>query len=371
MIWSFWLLEFTIYLPSAFFSFIGNYFDLLGFSNLQIGILGSTSAFMILISSPFWLHVSDRKIKNPILAIISFVSALSIWLIYSSKNFLLIFIFAIIISFFWTSITPVAESITTYNAFKKGFSFGKARMMGSIGYAIMMIIFGYVTNNFIFFLVGSLSFLVVGIMAFVVPKTRGYNEGTHISFSIKLLPRQFYRMLLFEVLVIAPEAFAMYFMPIFMRTRGYPVIYAGLAMGIQALAEVPFLFIADRIIKQLGVKNVLVIASLTMGTRWILTFAIFNPMIIVILQTMEFFNWIAIYYAIFYYINTKINPLRRSDAQSLFWMTISGFSAILGYIWGGWMSNTIGVVNSYLFFGIFTIIVGIVYAFFEKSSDLR
>lgn len=367
MILTFWLLEFSIYLPSAFFSFIGNYFDLLGFSNLQIGILGSTFALVTLISSPFWLHISDRKIKNPILAFISFASALLLWSIYFSKGFWIIFTFVIITSFFWTSVVPVAESITTHNAFKKGFSFGKARMMGSIGYAVMMFIFGYVTNSLFFFLLGSLSFLAVGIMAFVIPKTHGYNESTHISFSMKSLPPQFYRMLLFEILVIAPEAFAMYFMPVFMRSRGYPVIFAGMAMGIQALAEVPFLFVADRIINRLGIKNVLVIASLMMGTRWILTFAISNPVIIVALQTLEFFNWIAIYYAIFYYINTKIDSFRRSDAQSLFWMTISGFSAILGYIWGGWMSNIIGVANSYLFFGVFTVTVGIFYACFEKS----
>ncbi|MEM3265264.1 MAG: hypothetical protein QXH07_04845, partial [Thermoplasmata archaeon] len=103
----------------------------------------------------------------------------------------------------------------TWTVFLKGFSFGKARMMGSFGYAVMMFIFGYVTNNFVFFLLGSLSFLAVGIMAFVIPKIHGYNESTHISFSIKSLPPQFYRMLLFEILVIAPEAFAMYFMPIF------------------------------------------------------------------------------------------------------------------------------------------------------------
>jgi PPP family 3-phenylpropionic acid transporter len=371
VIWTFWLLEFLIYLPGAFFSFIGNYYDLLGFSDLQIGILGSTAAFVILISSPFWLHISDRRIKNPILAILSFISALMVWTIYFSKSFWAIFIFAIVIGFFWTSIVPVAESISAYNSIQKGFSFGKARMMGSIGFAFMMFIFGYVTNNFIFFLLGSISFLIVGIMTFVIPKTRGYNEGIRMSFPIRSLPSQFYRMLFFELLVLSPEAFAFYFMPVFMRSRGYPILFAGMAMGIQALAEVPFLFFADSIIKRLGIKNVLVIASVTMGIRWILTFAIFNPVVIVAVQTFEFFNWIAIYYAIFYYINTKIGISRRADAQSLFWMTTSGFTAITGYIFGGWISNAIGVANGYLFFGIFTVVIGILYAAFEKSPDLR
>ncbi len=371
MIWTFWALEFSIYLPGAFFSFIGNYFDLLGFSDLQIGILGSTAGFVILISSPFWLHLSDRRIKNPILAFLSFASALLIWAIYFSKGFWTIFLFTVTVGFFWTAIVPVAESITTYNSIQKNFSFGKTRMMGSIGFTFMMFIFGYVTNNFIFFLLGSLSFLTVGIMTFVIPKTRGYNEGALISFSIRSLPPQFYRMLLFEFLVNFPEAFAFYFMPVFMRSRGYPTLFAGMAMGVQALAEVPFLFVADKIIKKIGIKKVLVIASLTMGVRWILTFAISNPLIIVAIQTLEFFNWIAIYYAVFYYINTKIGASRRSDAQSLFWMITSGFTAITGYVLGGELSNVIGVAHSYLFFGIFTIFIGSLYAFFERASDLR
>jgi len=370
MIWTFWFLEFLIYLPMAFFTFIGNYFNQLGFSDLQNGILGSTAAIVILVSNPFWMHISDQRVKNTILSFIAFVAAISIWLIYFFKDFWAIFILAFAIGFLWTSIVPIAESITSYNASKRGFSFGKARMMGSLGYAFIMFVFGYITNDFFFFLLGSLSFAIIGIMAFVVPKTQGYNEGKHTSFSLKALPSQFYRMLIFEILVISSNTFALYFMPIFMKSRGYPVFLAGIAMAVQALAEIPFLFVADRIVKWLGVKKMLVIASLLFGIRWILTFITFNPLLIVALQAFEFFNWIAIYYAVFYYVNSKIEPSRRSDAHAIFWMATSGLSMIFGYVFGGWISGTLGVANGYLFFGIFTIVIGIIYALFEKSPDL-
>lgn len=370
MIWSFWLLEFSIYVPMAFFTFIGNYFNQLGFSDLQNGLLGSTAAIIILISNPFWMHVSDRRVKNSILAFISLSTALSLWLIYIFKDFWMIFIFATSIGFLWTSIIPIAESMASYNANKFGFSFGKARMMGSLGYAIIMFAFGYVTNNFIFFLMGSLSFAFIGIISFLVPKTQGYNAGQKIKFSFSL-PLQFYRMLIFEILVISSNAFGLYFMPIFMRSRGYPVSLAGISIAIQALAEIPFFFLADKITKKLGVKRMLVIGSVAFGIRWILTFAITNPIIVVALQSFEFFNWVAIYYAVFYYVNSKINPNQRSDAHALFWMTTSGLSMIFGDVFGGWISNVFGVANGYLFFGIFSIVIGLLYAIFEKSPDLK
>ncbi len=372
MIWTFWALEFSIYLPMAFFTFIGNYFNQLGFSDLQNGILGSTAAIVILVSNPFWMRISDRRAKNPVLTLIAFTSAISIWLIYFFKDFWAIFIFALLIGFLWTSIVPIAESMASYHANREGFSFGKARMMGSVGYAFIMLIFGYVTNDFIFFLLGTTSFVLIGIMAFIVPKTPGYNEGKQRSkFSLKTLPSQFYRMLFFEILIISSNTFGLYFMPIFMRSRGYPVILAGIAMALQALAEIPFLFLADRIVKKLGVKKMIVIASFIFGIRWILTFLIMNPIIVTALQALEFFNWVAIYYAVFYYVNTKVNPTVRSDAHAFFWMATSGLSMIFGYILGGWISNTFGVAKGYLFFGIFTIVVGLIYAIFERSPDLN
>ncbi len=370
MIWSFWLLEFSIYIPMAFFTFIGNYFNQLGFSDLQNGILGSATSIIILISNPFWMHISDRRIKNYILAFISFVTALSLWLIYISNGFWMIFIFSISIGFLWTSIIPVAESMASYNANKFGFSFGKARMMGSLGYAIVMFILGYVTNDFIFFLIGSLSFAFIGIISFLTPKTRGYNAGQKTKFSFKNLPPQFYRMLLFEILVISSNGFGLYFMPIFMKSRGYPVSFAGISIAVQALAEIPFFFLSDKIVKKLGVKNMLVLGAIAFGIRWILTFLIMNPYIVVALQAFEFFNWVAIYYAVFYYVNSKIDPFHRSNAHALFWMTTSGIAMMFGYILGGWISNTFGVANGYLFFGIFCVVIGLTYAVFEKSPDL-
>jgi len=44
---------------------------------------------------------------------------------------------------------------------------------------------------------------------------------------------------------------------------------------------------------------------------------------------------------------------------------------IFGDIFGGWISNTFGVANGYLFFGIFSIVIGLSYAIFEKSPDLK
>lgn len=370
MIWSFWLLEFSIYLPMAFFTFIGNYFNQLGFSDLQNGVLGSTAAIIILVSNPFWMRVSDKRIKNTILTFISFTTALSIWLIYLFKNFWAIFFISISIGFLWTSIIPIAESMASYNANKFGFSFGKARMMGSLGYALVMLLLGYMTDHLSFFLIGSLSFVFIGVSSLLVPKTQGYNVDQKTKFSLKNLPFQFYRMLIFEILVLSSNAFGLYFMPVLMRSRGYAVSFAGISIAVQALAEIPFFFFADRIIKKLGIKNMLVIGAVMFGVRWILTFLITNPIIVVALQSFEFFNWVAIYYAVFYYVNSKIAPSQRSDAHALFWMTTSGISMIFGDVFGGWISNTLGVANGYFFFGIFSLVIGLTYAVFEKSPDL-
>ncbi|HEM55480.1 MAG TPA: MFS transporter [Thermodesulfobium narugense] len=372
MIWQFYLLELLIYIPRALFSFIGNYFNQLHFSDLQNGLLGSAASIIILISNPFWMRFADRKIKNKVLSFVAMASAILIWEVYLFKNFWIVLIMTFTVGFVWTSILPLAESISITHLNQHGFSFGKARMMGSIGFAISMIVFGYLKNDVIFFLIGSVTFLLIGLTAlFLIPKIHGYNVGKQkIKFSFKNLPGEFYRMLILETLVISSGNFGLYFFPILMKSRGEPVSFAGIAIAIHALSEVPFLFFADHIVTKLGVKKILVIASLAYGIRWILTWSVSNPILVISFQALEFFNFIAIYYAIWHYVSSNIKPQHRSDAQAIFLVITTGISAIFGYIVGGWVSNAFGVKNGYLFFGILSICVAIIYGLYEYSKSI-
>lgn len=372
MIWHFYLLEFMIYLPRAIFVFMGNYFNQLSFSDLQTGILGSVAAIVILFSNPFWMRFADRRIKNNVLASIAFSSSLLIWGIYLFKGFWPILVMSFAVGFAWTSILPLAESMSISYLNERGFSFGKARMMGSVGFAGMMVLLGYLKSDFIFFLIGSVIFAAIGLMAFLtIPKVKGYNAGRErTKFSFSALPGSLYRMLVLEILVISSGNFGLYFFPILMKSRGYSVSYAGIAMSVHALSELPFLFFADRIVEKLGAKKMITIASLLYGVRWILTWYVHNPLLVIALQSLEFFNYIAIYYAIWHYVSFRIDVRHRSDAQTIFWMTTIGFSAIFGYVIGGWVSDFFGVSNGYLFFGILSVAAAVSYWLFEsKHAD--
>jgi PPP family 3-phenylpropionic acid transporter len=368
MRWRFYLLEFSIYIPMAFFMFIGNYFNQLHFSDFQNGLLGSSSAIILLLSNPFWMNIADKRMKNKVLVFLSFASAALIWGVFMFKTFWLVLLMIFAVGFLWTAIVPIAESISAEYSKNIGFSFGKARMMGSIGFSSVMLMIGYVRNEFYFFAIGSISFVFVGITSLLIPATKGYNVGKHLHFSFKGFPSAFYRMLLLDILVLSSNMFGLYFLPILMKSRGYPVSFAGIAIAVQALVEIPFLFFADRILNFLGIKRTLVISSFLFGIRWILTWALTNPFALISIQVLEFFNWITVYYVILHYVNLKIPPSRRSDAHALFWMTTSGFSVIFGSILGGWLANTFGVSNAYLFFGILSLSVSFVYWLTEKTA---
>ncbi len=367
--WKFYVLELSIYIPAAFFSFIGNYFNSIHLSDLQNGILGGLFAFVLLISNPLWMRVSDHRTKNYVLFFLALGSSILIWLVFYFRDFLLLFISVFLLAFLWTSVIPVAESISLMYSRKGDFSFGTARMMGSLSYAVAMGIFGYIKSEFLFFLIGSLSFLAIAFNSFLVPKTTGYNLGRKTHHSFKGLPKEFYKMLVLEFIVFPSSSFGAYFLPILMKDRGDPLFFAGLAMGLPALFELPFLIFADRIMKFLGVKGVLTLASITFGVRWILTWAFKNAIIVTAIQGLEIFNWIAIYYAILYYINMEIKSSRRSDAQTLFWMVTSGFSSILGMAFGGLLATFLGVENSYLFFGIVSIAGGVMYGVWSEDPS--
>ncbi len=362
-------MELSIYIPAAFFSFMGNYFNQIHLSNFENGVLGSMSALVLLMSNPLWMRVADHHVKNYVLFFLSSGSAILIWSVFYFRNFFFLLLATFAVAFLWTSVIPVAESVALAYSKKGLFSFGSVRIMGSVGYAVAAGIFGYINSEFVFFLIGSLSFVVIAFNTFLIPKTSGYNVGKKVRHSFRKLPKEFYKMLVLELIVLPSSSFGAYFLPVLMRERREAVFFAGLAIGLPALFELPFLFFADRILEFMGVKYAITLASVTFGIRWILTWFFKNAVVVTAIQSLEFFNWIAIYYAILYYINIEVNASRRADAQTFFWMVTGGLSSILGMILGGWFATLFGVEKTYLIFGVISIAGGMMYGMWAREPS--
>ncbi len=165
----------------AFFSYISVYYTEIGIGNFEIGILTSVGAVIGLIAQPLWGIISDRsRYKNNVLIFCTLLAALSIWLVqWAGSSVALLLLAMIVFSFFQVAINPLSDAITLELSTKGIVKFSGVRTFGSIGYALMSVVAGWVfaRNIHSIFLVTSLIMLVSFAISFILPKVEGHQSG--------------------------------------------------------------------------------------------------------------------------------------------------------------------------------------------------
>jgi len=373
----FYLLESAIYMIVSTYGYFAYYFDSVGLSKSQIGILLAIGPIMSLIANPFWLSLTDKKLKNNILTLISGMGIASIWLVYLIPTFLGKAIVLMIMSFFTTAIVPIAESMSIQYLSYEGFSFGRSRMMGSISYSLMILMMGYLISNFgnwIIFLSYSATSALCFLLSIQLPPVQGYNKSKDrkTSHYIDILKRKEYiLMLLVAFIGISSGSFGISFYPVYVAQKGFKVSIAGIGMSVMAISEIPFLFYADKIIKRFGNRKILAFGVMMYGIRWLVTSHVSSEMALIGVQLLHATNYIFVYYSIFSYINEYIPEKLKSRAQALFWMVMNGFAIMNGSILGGILSDAKSLSFSYFSFGVLSAVVGTIYMLYNLKEKVN
>ncbi len=153
-------------------------------------------------------------------------------------------------------------------------------------------------------------------------------------------------------------AFYATFLPLLVRQRGYDIATVGLCFAITALSEVPFLGFAEKILQKTG--NLLLLSSgvFVMGLRVFLIPLTNSAITLILLQFLHGWTFIVIYYSLSNYIHYHLPESQSIKAQTLFWMTIQGFSFFTGSFFGGYLVDYVGLEESYQLLGLGITIFG-------------
>ena len=344
-----------------------------GFSAIEIGILMAVTPTLSIIANPFWFRQSSRAGGPTVMGMVSIVSAVSVWAVFFSPTFETSLIAMCFFSFFVVSIIPIAESVVVPSLRNKGKRFDRVRLFGTVGYSITALISGIVLKyGFVFFFImATVSFSTVALVSRAYPtgrKLKRTDEETDRS----SLPLQFYLLVLAGVASITIGAFGSTFMPVLTSERGFSVSSAGFAFSLMAFSEVPFLFFAENLVERLGNTRLLVIGIFATGLRWFLTSMATSFPIFLLLQMLHGINYIVVYYSVMNYIHTRFEASKVTRALTIYWMSTTGLSYLLGSVLGGVLIRTFGIVRVYNATGItgmaIAIFFSLIFAAFHKRT---
>jgi PPP family 3-phenylpropionic acid transporter len=225
------------------------------------------------------------------------------------------------------------------------------RLGGSIGYAIMALISGFIIagKTRLIFPLSITMFLTLAVAIALMPLIKGgrnkNEDGKKANYLTLFKNRSLVVILFFNFLVYAPYFFYAIFIGVRMREVGATNQMIGLANFLAAFCEIPFLFLADRLLQKYGFKPLLLIAGSTMALRLFLSGIIESAWILVFIHMLHGTGHIIASYCTSRYINTTVPNELKASGQTLLGMVTYGLAKMIASLLGGYAVDWIGILS--------------------------
>ena len=338
---------------------LSQYFDSMGFSPVQLGVLIAATPVILLFASPLWFKIGSGITNSRAFKIMVLASTFLVWPVFMLEGFFPKLIALVVFALFMAAAVPVGEATIITALQLRGLSFDRVRLWGTIGYASAALFLGIILRFGFVYLFGVysgfffLAYLTQKKINAQVPAGGGKirettNEG---EFPVFLM------MLMGILLGVSVSAFNSSFFPVLTRELGFDVSSAGVGYSVMAFSEIPFLLFADRIVKRFGNLRVLTIGMFLTGLRVFLASIAPSMSVMLTIQSMHGVNFIVMYYAVFNYIYFKLPRQDLVRAQMLFWMVIHGLSYFIGSVLGGVIVEGTGTISAFRIVGTFGMVV--------------
>ncbi|MDR6552667.1 MFS transporter [Paenibacillus qinlingensis] len=352
---AFLLFYVVIYMGNAVYgTFMPVYLNNAKFSQEQIGLLLSLGPLIAMIGQPVWGAFGDRaKSKNQVLRVLLIGSGISILFFPLSHEFFYILMFICIFTFFQTSIFALSDAITLEELDRHPtWSFGWIRLGGTIGFALMSLLFGFIAKSYI----GSMfpvyaCTMVAGLFClwrFPAAAGRPANVmGRKFRELFKNGKLMFYLSINFIIQITLGYYYA--FFPIYFKEMGGDSVMLGWSMAISSLSELPFLLFSGIIFKRVPVSVILLVAALASAFRWFLFSEIEVAYWILPVQVLHGLIFIVLSVTLATIINREVPPEWKASGQTLNGLLSLGAARIIGSFVGGIMSAAYGMRQVFLY----------------------
>lgn len=332
---------------AMFIPFLPVYLQSTGLNTSEVGLIIALGGVVTVIAQPLWGMISDKlKTLRKIMLILVAMTAIFGYFLYQVDSFLLLVLLAMFVYFFLMPLDPLSESLTFTTTETNGISYGSVRTYGSLGYAILSLIIGYLTDWFGMGAIG-LSFVVIGIICFAIvwniPDVPSSSTPVTIDSLKKVLANK--EMILFLILIFissVPARMNDTFLGIHITTLGGENSLVGIAFFISGASEIVVFALSYMWLKQGKELQLITLAIFFYALRFFLTGFIDDPMMIVMIQALQMLTFPVYYTAAIQYLYRIMPREWRATGQTVLALLFFGVSGIISSYVGGIMYNNFG-----------------------------
>jgi PPP family 3-phenylpropionic acid transporter len=323
--------------------YLGVFFDSRGFNAQEIGFLLAILMATRIVAPNVWAAVADRTgMRSELIKLGSCAAAITYISFFFDGSFVYLAISLAVYTFFWNAILAQLEVITLETLGDKAERYGAIRSWGSVGYIVLVISGGLVIDYWgpeVLPYMGMILFLGLFACSLPLPANRSVvinkSERPKLTFDSSLV----WFMLSAMLLQMSVGPFYGFFV-LYLKQVGYSETIAGMLVALGVLAEIVIFFYSSRLIRQYGIRVLLVVSILLTAIRWLLlAFGVEQVSLLILSQLLHAFTFGLVHAASIHFIHRHFNVSHRSTGQALYASVSFGVGGALGtwisgMIWG-------------------------------------
>ena len=369
-------LYFIIYGAMAcYYPFITVYFQSKELSFTKIGLIFATTSLISVVCQPIWGYITDKftNKRNMLLILIS-LSSIAVILFIFTNSFYTIFFTVIVFNIFISPIGAIADaySYDIVNAYKS-IQFGRIRLMGSLGYAVVALVLGIViklTSSDAAFI----SYFVISILGAIIVyniKNNSSKTTQQISFKdmTKLLGDK--RFIIFMIAVFFTsigQATNGNYIAVLIQKTGGDISNLGMLWFVVAMSELPSLFFGSKILKKYGELNVFAFGILMYALRFFLNTICSSYVLVIFVQLLQGVSFTMFLMATLQYLNKIVPTNLRTSGMTIYAALGGGLGGFLGNMAGGVIVQELNVFWLYRILAIICLFASLI-VFYLKYVD--
>jgi len=337
---------------AAVVPFIALYYQSLGLSGGQIGLLFGISPLVTLFASPFWTGLADVGQRHKRVLLITIGTAVLLMAIVPAiRSFSLLFPLIIIYAFFSAPIVSLVDGATLAMLGERRDLYGRIRILGTIGWGLSAPLVGELLQRngvrwmfWVYALLMALNLLTVRRITFAQSSsTTPFWHGVR-----SLLTNR--RWVLFLLMAfMAGIGFAQHnnYMAVLMEELGARKSMIGIAVTVSTLSELPVMFFSNLLLRRFKAQGLMFVALAASGLRCLLYSQAGNPQAVIAIQLIHGMTFPLLWIAGVTYASESAPPGLGATAQGLFGATLMGFGVATGSLLGGLLLDRLSISGMY------------------------
>jgi len=333
------------------------FYQSLGLQGSQIGLLTGIAPLVAMVSAPLWTGTADATHRHKLVLGLTISGSVVVALVIPGlPSFGWLIPFVVLLAFLSAPVIALIDSATMAQLGERRGRYGRIRLWGTVGWAVMAPIAGWVIDRLGLpwaYWMYAIGMAVALLVAVNIPF---HQERAGVSFwhgmRTMLLNRR-WMVFLTMVFISGAGLATMYnYLFIYMESLGASKTLMGLSLTISTISEVPVLFFGDRLLRRFGTRGLMLMAMGMVGLRLVLYSTTSLPWVILLIQLVHGLTFPAILVAGVAYADQMALPGMRATAQGMFGSTLMGISAATGGVLGGILIDQVGPAMMYRIVGL-------------------